>query len=92
MCHLFAVLIHLSFHIYRHGARTLIQDRELWLVVEQSRHLKTQLISTVFMAQWGQVGWLCEIHVYMCNKALLVIGPTQFNLLDISKCLRRGPG
>lgn len=33
------VLVHLAFHIYANRRCTLVKDRELWFVVEQTRHL-----------------------------------------------------
>lgn len=37
--HLSTVLVHCIFHIHTHCTRALIQDGELWLVVEQPSHL-----------------------------------------------------
>ena len=38
--HLAAVLVHGALDVDADGRRTLVQDRELWFVVEQASHLE----------------------------------------------------
>ena len=48
------VLVHGTFNVNADSRRALVQDRELWFVVEQPRHLRDQTSTTCYSPEGGK--------------------------------------
>ena len=48
------VLVHGTFNVNADSRRAFVQDRELWFVVEQPRHLRDQTSTTCYSPEGGK--------------------------------------